>query len=252
MSGVTPTFDFEADAVPTRELLLRQARSLQIDLADLGLIDTQFLKVRAGDETGTTGADTSTVGEMWMSPGEQLFVDFGDGPVVVWNPDGWWETNRYNLRDDGHGQKRRGYGVRFLGSEGGTTENGVRWFLQADGFEGGGLVNGLLNESAFSGHCRVLGHGPAMYGLDPGLDFATLILYTHFQQVRVIGNAPSANFWHLPFLGQGGQYQGWIGYASGLAPNSSAYSSAISNERFENAFYGHFSGTRIIGPGDTV
>jgi hypothetical protein len=258
MPGVTPNFDFEADATPTRELLFRQARSLQIDLASLDLIDATFLKVRAGDESGATGADTSTVGEMWMSPGEQLLIDFGDGPVTAWTPDGWWESNRYPLNND-YGESKPGMGAYANAQVGGTTENGARWNINPTGFHTSAInasVNVITNESAFSGNCRVLGHGPCFAALVNGTKH-NVSAALQPGALRIIGTAPSATFWYVVRSvpnhesNSSHNFRRFVGYGMGLSPESSAYSTTGTSPGslgLEHSMYGHFSGA-VIGPG---
>lgn len=102
---ILPGYDFSVDEIPTRVLLERMARDLQITGVPAEQFSGTITAVVFGDASGVSGGQPTDVGWIWVDPGGNRVIGVspsGDSQprenARLWNAAGGWETSRYLVR----------------------------------------------------------------------------------------------------------------------------------------------------------
>lgn len=98
---IVPGYDFGVNEIPTRLLLERQAKDLQITGIPAANIDGTITAIVYGDTSGVSGGQPTAVGWIWVDPGGHRNIGIspsGDSQPRVnarmWSSQGGWETSR--------------------------------------------------------------------------------------------------------------------------------------------------------------
>ena len=94
MPTIVPGYDFGVHETPTRELLLRQARFLQVSGIGIDSIAATLIGMRNG-ASGSSAASLPAQGWLWSDPEGSMWVKTLHGEVRLKRAGGGYETRRY-------------------------------------------------------------------------------------------------------------------------------------------------------------